>query len=68
MRPLRQRALQPLGFVKAPGGRDCPKSHPIKGNEPANIYYEPADAGYAKVVPEVCLPQWLKPLRQGSRR
>lgn len=56
------RTSAPVGPIKAkttsnraaPKGKNCPSSHPIKGNASSGIYHVPSGAYYSRTVPEEC--------------
>jgi hypothetical protein len=37
-----------------PKGKNCPASHPIKGNASSRIYHKPGGQYYARTIPEEC--------------
>lgn len=44
----------PPGAIRGDGGRVCPPTYPIKGNEQAMLYHTPENATYQATVPELC--------------
>jgi hypothetical protein len=44
----------PPGAIRGDGGRDCPPSYPIKGNETTRRFHAPGMAAYDTMVPQLC--------------
>lgn len=42
------------GAVPGDGTAECPEDYPIKGSIPSNVYHEPGQLAYSRVVAEVC--------------
>jgi hypothetical protein len=44
----------PPGAIRGDGGRVCPPTYPIKGNEQSMLYHLPENPTYQSTVPELC--------------
>lgn len=62
-------AKKPSGGHSAkPVGHSCPKSAPIKGNEPSHIYHMPGQRFYKITGPEICFSTEGAAQRAGYRK
>lgn len=54
----------------APAGRDCPSTHPIKGNigDKERIYHLPGGNSYGATIPERCFTSEADARAAGYRR
>lgn len=52
----------------APVGKDCPSSHPIKGNASSGIYHVRGDDYYGRTTPEDCFATESDAQAAGYRR
>lgn len=60
-------APAPASGRAAPQGRDCPASHPIKGNASSMIYHVPGGAFYTRTTPEDCFATAADAVAAGYR-
>lgn len=51
----------------APQGKNCPASHPIKGNASSMIYHMPGGAYYNRTIPEDCFATAADAVAAGYR-
>lgn len=61
------RGVAPVSGRVAPQGRDCPATHPIKGNASSMIYHVPGGAFYTRTVPEDCFATAADAVAAGYR-
>lgn len=61
------RAVAPASGRVAPLGKNCPASHPIKGNASSMIYHVPGGAFYARTTPEDCFATAADAVAAGYR-